>query len=767
MIHAFASLFIATATQTPVNMPPTSVSLKGSKRRGSLWSNRAKLEEKAYLSDYRTSCQAFSPLSSLSDSANSSTSFEEVATWLDECRSHPQCAVPSPTLLPKRVIDVGHRNDPMPFLFESDNFMAPYIALSHCWGQTPIVRTTKATLVRRKQGIDISLLPPVFRDAIIIARRLGVRYLWIDSLCIIQDDPLDWQTESARMSTIYQNSLLTISAGLSGRGGGCFIDTPWLGHQNSVEITPVWIQRFSNRDTVDSTESQDTFSEGIPSIEESSKTGHSEAKDMTGTSNSMTDSPELLCAEDSCGKSANLKHCFVSYLPSTSQVNFYTLTKKKLRKLSIGGRGTAPFLIPRATSGIFVRKYRPLTHDQFASDLVRALPPDDIASRAWVFQERLLSTRVVNYTSSEIVWECKTVIDCQCKRMKIYDEKLSYEAITYPREKSEGPSETLKLFFENQILTEDVSGKGLVLVWTNVVFHYSTLHLSNPNDRLPALSGLAKRFQFKGLLGDYVAGLWTEHLDRMLCWSPTVDHVPGNRQAGYIAPTWSWASLTNRVYFSNLWQERKGIIVNADSTIVGSIINAACTRAGADPTGAISDGYLILLSQVVESKLLIRPYDRFSKLRRRQRELPSELDSESSDSESSGSESSDSESLGLESSDSDASTNHYPGFGHPYEYLIVHEETDSRQFFLPDAISELDVLTKEHTVTLLLWTVRDGPWINNNKTAFSCFVLLPHPHQDGKYTRLGLLQYYEDNREEPAPVKEWFGDAPVREVVII
>ena len=59
------------------------------------------------------------------------------------------------------------------------------------------------------------------------------------------------------MSTIYQHALLTISAGLSGHGGGCFCKTPWLGHQKSVEVTPIWAQEFPNEQTVDSTESQD------------------------------------------------------------------------------------------------------------------------------------------------------------------------------------------------------------------------------------------------------------------------------------------------------------------------------------------------------------------------------------------------------------------------------------------------------------------------------------------------------------------------------
>jgi hypothetical protein len=474
---------------------------------------------------------------------------------------------------------------------------------------------------------------------------------------------------------------------------------------------------------------------------------------------------ERFFAEDNTEDSGNMKRCFVLCYPSTNQIGFRTMKTKDFRQLwTVGGQFKFHFPLPRTTSGIFIRNCRALTHGEFASDLVVPLPPNHISSRAWVFQERLLSTRVVNYTSAEIVLECITAVDCQCNLVKIYYKELPRDDFVFdsnselnfdlnPEDapgfsaKSEGSTQTLKLFFESQILDETMSSEGLLLVWSNVVFHYSALQLSNPNDRLPALSGLAKRFRVKELLGQYVAGLWTEHLDRMLCWSTPANLAPGTRPAGYIAPTWSWASIRDGVYFSNLWEEKAGIL-SAYSTIVGSVKDVAVVRAGADPTGAVSDGYLTLSGQLIEAKLLVLPYD--PNRRSTQRGLPSELDLDS-ESESSG-------------SDSDASTNYYRESRHPYEYRIIREGIDLRQPFVPDSISELDILTKEHTVTLLLWTLRDCPWTTTNKTAFSCFVLLPHPYQDERYTRLGLLQYYELNREEHTPAKKWFGDAPTRSV---
>lgn len=63
-----------------------------------------------------------------------------------------------------------------------------YIALSHCWGTEQNFTTTKATRDARMKEIAWNELPKTYRDAIKVARKLHIRYVWIDSLCIIQDD---------------------------------------------------------------------------------------------------------------------------------------------------------------------------------------------------------------------------------------------------------------------------------------------------------------------------------------------------------------------------------------------------------------------------------------------------------------------------------------------------------------------------------------------------------------------------------------------------
>jgi len=87
-----------------------------------------------------------------------------------------------------------------------------YATLSHCWGDSLPLRTTKETEHLYSQEIPYGLIPPTFHDALTIARALDIPYLWIDALCIVQDDYIEWQSEASKMQDIYSGSSLTIAA---------------------------------------------------------------------------------------------------------------------------------------------------------------------------------------------------------------------------------------------------------------------------------------------------------------------------------------------------------------------------------------------------------------------------------------------------------------------------------------------------------------------------------------------------------------------------
>lgn len=124
--------------------------------------------------------------------------------------------------LPKRVVEVGTDEETIK-LYETQNEDSPYVALSHCWGKNQHILTKSDSIDRWKRGIPWQCLPATFRDSVMITRRLGLQYLWIDSLCIIQDSVVDWEVESSKMGAIYQNAALVISATRSaGSDQGCF-----------------------------------------------------------------------------------------------------------------------------------------------------------------------------------------------------------------------------------------------------------------------------------------------------------------------------------------------------------------------------------------------------------------------------------------------------------------------------------------------------------------------------------------------------------------
>ncbi|PMD24517.1 HET-domain-containing protein, partial [Hyaloscypha hepaticicola] len=159
-----------------------------------------------------------------SDSA-SDECVQLAASWIKNCAEfHQDCLHLDHTPLPTRVIHVGSDLEE-PFLYISKRENAEYIALSHCWGGMVPLTTTLATLEQRQREIRFSELPRTFRDAITITRKLGVQYIWIDSLCIIQDSAEDWEKEAVKMGAVYRNSLVCIAAdGSLNSNGGCFIE---------------------------------------------------------------------------------------------------------------------------------------------------------------------------------------------------------------------------------------------------------------------------------------------------------------------------------------------------------------------------------------------------------------------------------------------------------------------------------------------------------------------------------------------------------------
>lgn len=231
--------------------------------------------------------------------------------WLRDCvENHSDCPRSSISTLPTRVLYVDPDSNKLR-LDITDAKRGNYVALSHCWGSIMPLKLTASTLNLYASGISMETLPKTFQDAVIIAKNLCIDYIWIDSLCILQDSPGDWASESCRMADVYTNALVTIAADQSADcTGGIFAERAEE-HAKSLPI--------------------------------------------------------------------QVASCSCSYCT------------------------------------IFAR-WRRRRFYPFANQAADHFPArSGLHSRGWTLQERLLSTRMLHFTPTELVWECTTQISCECR----------------------------------------------------------------------------------------------------------------------------------------------------------------------------------------------------------------------------------------------------------------------------------------------------------------------------------------------------------------
>lgn len=164
---------------------------------------------------------------------NTVDNVELMKNWLRVCQdTHANCSNQTQTFMPTRLLDVqafpGSRDVKLVASksMRSDSYTKPtYLTLSHCWGKLPLIETTLENIRHMENGVRFGDLSRTFQDAVTLTRRLGQRYLWIDSLCIVQNDPEDWAREAADMARVYGNSYCTLAALSSADGrGGCHLE---------------------------------------------------------------------------------------------------------------------------------------------------------------------------------------------------------------------------------------------------------------------------------------------------------------------------------------------------------------------------------------------------------------------------------------------------------------------------------------------------------------------------------------------------------------
>lgn len=178
-------------------------------------------------------------------------SLDKVATWIRDCICTHQDICPPPVKrLPTRILDLNAAwHDGKVRLHDSSSESrreGEYIALSYCWGgsgndddgDAHHFMTTTETLRKHTAGIPVDELPKTFRDAVKVTRYLGIRYLWIDALCICQDDADDWARESASMKSIYAGAYAVIAADRASVPSAGFLERPQRAYVPVTLATP-------------------------------------------------------------------------------------------------------------------------------------------------------------------------------------------------------------------------------------------------------------------------------------------------------------------------------------------------------------------------------------------------------------------------------------------------------------------------------------------------------------------------------------------------
>jgi hypothetical protein len=197
--------------------------------------------------------------------------------------------------------------------------------------------------------------------------------------------------------------------------------------------------------------------------------------------------------------------------------------------------------------------------------------PEPLTKRGWAYQERELSSCKVVFGSAEMIWECRQVT---------VSESVNTKRPPHPPQPMVGSTD-----------------------WSSLAVRYSGSSLTQPRDRLPAISGTAKRYA--DISGDeYLAGHWKSTLVQSLVWRIMESCDPAKQTHGYIGPSWSWASV------GHMKHEFDG---PASPKLVAQLTDYSITLAGANPYGEVMDGWIELSAPIfgIDHCLLPpKPYSR-------------------------------------------------------------------------------------------------------------------------------------------------------------
>lgn len=419
----------------------------------------------------------------LDENTGSLVTLANLATLIRNCdEEHTTCIERFPNWHPTRLLEIqrsgGNTSDMIIRIVElALEIKLRYAALSHCWGGIVPIMLTKSSAASLYRGIRSNELPKTFRDAVHAASFLGLQCLWIDSLCIAQDDEEDWQREASQMRSVYQSAFVTIAA----TAGATSEDGLFRERDSALVRPPVVATQWHQ----------------------------------------------------------------------------------------------SPLLI------------------LFTRHLQRELDKAPLNRRGWVLQERLLSRRIIHFTSDQVVLECGTGITSETFPAGLAGAEYLEGPVYTPPAKPWTFVEDVTKFYSQYHATS----------WSETIRDYTARSLSKETDKLPAIAGLASKWAAI-TCEKYTAGMWEPRLVLQLPWmlgdnNRNVKSYPRKCHA-YVAPSWSFVFWTGPITPSLLLD---GPFKAHEITQLATVTEIQLQYATEDEFGELTGGWLRIEAIAAEASI--------------------------------------------------------------------------------------------------------------------------------------------------------------------
>lgn len=405
---------------------------------------------------------------------------QKIERWIKTCKSnHTICARKNKSFYPKRLIEIFGNGQ---IRLIEPREPCSYVALSYCWGtqREGWLRTLTSNIDHHKQSIDKEQLPQGLFDAIILAKALGFHSIWIDALCIIQDDGADLNSELVRMGALYACADLVIGVDTSSDCTRSLkTDHAFAGSIN-----------YNNNGRLQSKTFQSAFS----------------MKPFITKDGSLWGQPPY---EPYFLKLSGKAKAVIS------QTNEYQYPQDGLTKL-------------------YVRENKEASHQNHSIKTNWR----HLDTRCWTLQETRLASRFLTLGMAEMKWRCVEASFCECYESSNKFERgsgfVELSPVTFHRQEKitqQIERKQRELFSEltSENGVEVMHTRDLFEAWELLISDFSKRKILKFSDRLPAMAGVMSVFDRElndsNIAGkSALAGLWKTNILKGMLWRSIVDN---------------------------------------------------------------------------------------------------------------------------------------------------------------------------------------------------------------------------------------------------